>query len=86
MTIDGAVIEEQGQKFALVIVKPTAMQTDHDSNETRSNFQGLFSGLPLILASQDSRGRFEYQGRADIVRFLASINPSRIPWKRYTVS
>jgi hypothetical protein len=45
-----------------------------------------FQGLPIVLASQDSRGVFEYQGRRDIVDFLASIDPSRIPWKHYTIS
>lgn len=61
------------------------MYTDNNSVETRNAFQGLFPGMPLILASQDSQGRFEYQGRKDIVEFLASIDASRIPWKRYTV-
>ena len=86
MKIHGAVVKEQGVTFAIVIVKPSAIQTAHSAAETRANFQGLFPGLPLVLASQDSRGRFEYQGRKDIVEFLASIDASRIPWKEYTFS
>jgi len=83
MTIDGAVVREQGQEFGIVIVKSSAMSS---AAETRATFQGLFPGLPLILACQDSSGVFSYQGRRDIVDFLASIDASRIPWKRYTVS
>ena len=86
MKIHGAVVKEQGVTFAIVIVKPSAIQTTHSAAEARASFQGLFPGLPLVLASQDSRGTFEYQGRKDIVGFLASIDASRIPWKEYTFS
>ena len=87
MTIDGAIIEEQGVTFGIIIVKKSAIQTDQKADETREAFQSQlveFSKIPLILAAQDARGRFEYQGRRDIVEFLASIDPSRIPWKQYT--
>lgn len=86
MQIDGAVVKEQGVTFAIVMVKKTAMQNAQDAAETRAAFQGIFPGMPIVLASQDSRGVFEYHGRPDIVKFLASIAPSRIPWRRYTVS
>ena len=46
----------------------------------------LFRGLPLVLAAQNHRGRFTYYGHSDITKFLASIDPSRIPWKEYTVT
>jgi hypothetical protein len=84
MKIQGAVIKDQGITFAIVIVKASAMQTTSNSANTRTTFQGLFPGLQLVLASQDSRGTFGYQGRKDLVEFLASIDPSRIPWKEYT--
>jgi hypothetical protein len=86
MKIHGAVVKEQGVTFAIVIVKKSSMQTSHESDKTRASMQGLFPGLPIVLASQDSRGLFEYQGRPDLVKFLASIDASRIPWKEYTVS
>jgi hypothetical protein len=64
------------------------MQTDHAANETRTSFQSQiadFSDIPLVLASQDASGRFEYHGRDDIVRFLANLDPARIPWREYTI-
>jgi len=72
--------------FAVVIVKPSAMAASVDSEKTRVAFQGLFPGLPVVLASQDSRGVFSYQGRTDLVGFLASIDASRIPWGEYSAS
>jgi hypothetical protein len=86
MTIQGAIIREQGVTFAVVVVKKSAMQTTSDAAKTRAAFQGLFPGLALVLSSQDSRRVFEYQGRRDLVDFLAAIEASRIPWKEYTVS
>lgn len=83
MKIVGSIVEEQGITFAIVLVKQWAEQTDAEAAKTREAFQAYFPGLPLILASQDSRGVFEYQGRKDIVGFLAGIDPSRIPWKDY---
>jgi hypothetical protein len=87
MTIDGAIIREQGITFGIIIVKQSVISSDSSARESRANFQRLladFSDIPLILAAQDSRGVFEYWGRPDIVDFLASIEASRIPWKTYT--
>lgn len=85
MKIHGAVIIEQEVTFAIIVVKRAAVETDDLVRETRAVFQGLFPGLPLVLASQDEDGEFEYQGREDIVQFLAGIQPWRIPWMEYTV-
>jgi len=88
MTIEGAIIIEQGVTFGIIIVKPHVMDS-FTAHETRAAFQARcaeFASIPLILASQDGSGRFSYQGRRDIVEFLASIDPSRIPWRRYTYS
>ena len=82
----GAVILEQGVTFAIVLVKRSATATQHTANETRAAFQPYFPQLPIVLATQDARGRFEYQGRRDLVRFLAALHPSQIPWKDYTTA
>ena len=87
MRIDGAIIKEQGVTFGIIIVKKHVLSTDSSARQARSNFQSSlseFSGIPLILAAQDSRGVFEYWGRPDIVDFLAAIHASRIPWNTYT--
>lgn len=87
MKIDGAIIKEQGIVFGVIVVKKSAMINQSVADETRKAFQtslAEFSTIPLVLASQDSRGRFEYQGRTDLVNFLASISADRIPWKTYT--
>jgi len=88
MQIDGAIVTEQGVTFSIVIVKSHVIQSQSSADDARAGFVSIadFSGLPMILAAQDARGTFTYQGRTDIVDFLANIDASRIPWKRYTVS
>ncbi len=86
MRVTGAIVREQGISFAIVLVKNYAIQSSFEASRTREAFQPYFSGLPLILAAQDSRGRYEYQGRSDIVDFLASIDSRRIPWAKYSLS
>lgn len=88
MQIDGSIVTEQGLTFAIVVVKSQVIQTQSSADDARRGFSTIvdFAGLPIILAAQDARGVFTYQGRPDIVKFLANIDASRIPWKHYTVS
>jgi hypothetical protein len=88
MEIDGAIVREQGVTFAIIIVKQHVTASPTEANEMRASIQTVrdFVGIPIILASQNSQGTFEYQGRRDIVDFLASIDASRIPWKRYSIT
>lgn len=83
MQFDGALIKEQGVTFAVVIVKPHVLDSTYEQNNARQGFSTVFSGVPIILMAQDSQGVPTYQGRRDIVQFLANVSPSRIPWKRY---
>lgn len=84
MQFEGAVIKEQGVTFAIVIVKSHVI-TSPNREDVRNSFKSFFSNVPIILMSQNSSGTPTYHGKQDIVRFLANIHPSRIPWKRYTV-
>lgn len=86
MTIEGAVIREQGVEFAIVIVKQYVLNNRLEADETIAEFQPVFGGLPVVLMAQDGRGRPTYYGRPDIARFLANVPVSRIPWHRYTVN
>ena len=86
MKIQGAEIREQGVEFAIVVVKKWVVDSRLEANRAIEAFSPFFPGLPLVLAAQDHRCQFIYYGRDDISRFLASIHPSRIPWKEYTFS
>lgn len=84
MRVQGAVINEQGQTFAVVIVKPHVVQNHSQAANMIESFTPVF-GVPVVLMAQDSRGRATYYGRKDIARFLASVPVQAIPWKEYTI-
>lgn len=81
---DGALIKEQGVTFAIILVKPSVLHSS-EKESVRNDFSSVFGYVPTILASQTNRG-MTYDGRKDIVKFLANIHPGRIPWKKYTIS
>ena len=78
MSFDGAVITEQRVTFAIVVVKPSVLNSVH-KEEIRREFSGY-------LMAQNNRGVPTYDGRRDIVKFLSHVHPSRIPWKHYHVA
>lgn len=85
MRVQGAVIREQGQTFAVVIVKPHVVQNRAEANEAIAGLMPVF-GVPIVLMTQDGRGRPTYFGRPDIARFMSNVPLSAIPWKEYTIN
>jgi hypothetical protein len=86
MTIEGAIVNEKGVTFGIVIVKPHVLQNKSTADNLIVACQGLLKVVPVVLMAQDSRGTPTYRGRKDIVAFLASIDFRRIPWKKYTLN
>jgi hypothetical protein len=86
MKLQGAVVKEQGVTFAIVIVKQFVIQSQIEFQKAATAFSNYFPGVPIILMAQNSRGIPTYRGRKDIVKFLANLHPSQIPWKEYTFS
>lgn len=86
MRMIGSVIQEQGVTFALVLVKKHVIDNRIDADRTIESLAKYFPGLSIVLAAQDGQGQFSYYGRDDISRFLAAIDPTRIPWNEYSVT
>lgn len=86
MKLQGAVIKEQGITFAILIVKENVMHSQHLADEALASARGLFRPHPTVLMSQNYRGRPEFYGRKDIVKFLANVPIETIPWKEYTIN
>ena len=84
--IEGAVIREQGVTFAVVIVHPSVIQNAFEAGRAIQSFQPIFSGMPVVLMAQDSRGRPTYYGRRDLSQFMSTVPLKAVPWQRYTVN
>jgi hypothetical protein len=86
MRIQGAVIREQGQTFAVVVVQRHVIDHQSTAADAIAGFRPVFPGLPVVLMAQDGSGRPTYYGRHDISRFLASVPMRAIPWREYTLN
>lgn len=86
MHFQGAVIKEQGQTFAIVVVKSHVVQNRASASDAVRTFSPTFGGMPVILMAQDSRGRPTYFGRPDIARFLSRTPLGAIPWREYAIN
>jgi len=85
MQFEGAVIKEQGVKFAVVIVKRNVIRNKAKAEDLTREFQTVFTGLPVVLMAQDSKGVPTYYGRRDISKFMANVPLEAVPWKKYTI-
>jgi hypothetical protein len=57
MTIEGALIREQGISFAIVSVKSHILDSSTEAQRTVTALRPVFGGVPVILMAQDGRGR-----------------------------
>jgi len=86
MQIQGAVIKEQGQTFAVVVVQPHVVGNQSEAKSAIVSLTPVFGGVPVVLMAQDSRGTPTYFGRPDIARFMSHVPLRAIPWKQYTIN
>lgn len=86
MKFQGAVIKEQGVRFALVVVKSHVVQNRNEADKAIEAFGPVFPGISIILMAQDSRGTPTYYGREDISRYMANVPLDAVPWKEYTLN
>ena len=86
MQFQGAVIEEQGVTFGILIVKPHVLNDATRRDALVSEGSRLFGGIPTVLMAQASNGRPRYYGRSDISKFMAAVPIAAIPWKKYTIN
>jgi hypothetical protein len=85
MRFQGAVVREQGQTFAIVVVRSSVLASTSQAQQAIASFGSVFPGMPVVLMAQDSRGRPTYYGRSDISRFLSKVPLQSIPWREYTL-
>ena len=85
MRFQGAVIEERGVTFGLLIVKRHVLNSAAERDAVQVQASRLFGGIPTVLMAQDHQGVPEYYGRRDIVNFMANVPLEAVPWKESTI-
>ena len=86
MQFQGAVIQEQGVTFGILIVQEHILNDLTRRDALVKKASRLFGGIPTVLMVQDFNGTPTYYGRSDIAEFMASVPLEAVPWKEYTVS
>lgn len=85
MNFDGAVINERGTRFGIMVVKTHVLNDTRRRDQLVNQASRVFGGIPTVLMGQQS-GRARYYGRADIVRFMTKVPVAAVPWKRYRLT
>lgn len=86
MTFDGAIIREQGVTFGVMIVKEHALGDVSRRDSLVAQASNVFGGIPTVLMAQAHSGAATYYGRTDIVKFMAKVPLSAVPWKQYRLA
>lgn len=87
MTVDGAIIKEQGVTFGIIVVKPHVLNDGGSRDDLVRQASQVFGGIPTILMAQSGNGRrARYYGRSDLVRFMRNVPIEAVPWKRYRLN
>ena len=87
MQLEAALVKEQGQTFAVVVVRSSVHTGgDRTLREAAQSFRPVFPGVPIVLMWQDARGVPTYWGRSDLVRFLSGLHITQLPWQRWSLT
>jgi hypothetical protein len=83
MNVVGSVMVEQGVSFAVIQVHAYTVETPSEAEDAIQTYGKLFPGLPVVLMAIAGGRAPMYWGREDIAKFMATVPPTRIPWRYY---
>jgi hypothetical protein len=87
MTLDGAVLSEQGMTFALATVPFALLKDPREAVVLLAGLQEhVFPGLPVVLMTREWSGMPRYYGDPECSRVMHGVHVSRIAWSRYTLA
>ena len=82
MKITAALTREQGQTFVVVLVKDRVLTSPTQRQEMTGWAEATFGVRAALLAENSGKT----WGDRDIVRWLANVHPSQLPWREYNYS
>ena len=85
MSIDAALVREQGVTFAVVAVKSHVLAASNRDAVARS-LGDHWGGVPVVLMAKERRGTAKFYGRSDLVQFLRHVPLGALPWKSWRLS
>jgi hypothetical protein len=77
-----ALIKEQGAEFAVVCVRDSVIDNPTEREELLRWWAAHLARPVALMGSQRHRS----YGRRDIVGWLESVDPARLPWRQLNVA
>ncbi len=77
-----ALVRDQGVEFGVVVVQDHIIENSSERDGLVSWWCGQLGRPVALMGGQRHRA----YGRRDIVNWLGSIDPSRLPWRQITVN
>lgn len=81
MTGQVALVREQGQNFAVLLVRAPVLRNFTERQELMRFGEQEF-GVRTALLGEDGRT----WGPDDVVRWLGGIHPEQLPWREFSIS
>lgn len=76
-----ALVREQGQDFAVVVVKDHVVRSPNERQQTIAWAEQEFGVRAVLMGEHGSTW-----GDRDIVRWLENVPVEALPWREYTVN
>ena len=86
LNFSAAIVKENDNGFAVVLVKTEIVRNLARARMVSAGCSTVFVGTPIVLAAQDSAGRFSFHGRKDLIKILCKLEPTQLLWKRYALA
>ena len=83
-TLTAALVREQGVTFAVALMKDHVLDNPMLADQQIRAVAAAL-GCPLVVLMGEGNRRLR-GNRRDVVDFVASIHPSRLPWKEYRIA
>lgn len=85
LRFSAAIVKEKDCRFAVVLVKTGIVQDPTRATLVSAACSTVIVGTPIVLAAQDSSGRFLFHGRSELISILRNHEPTELLWKRYAL-
>ncbi len=83
-TMTAALVRKQGVTFAVALAKDHVISNPTKASQLIATVMQIVGCSLVVLMGERSR---KLRGnRRDVVDFVASVHPSRLPWRKYTLS
>jgi hypothetical protein len=85
MKFEGAVVEENGVKFAVVKVEKDIFEVTGRARDRMVTYQRVFPDMAVVLMSGEPGAPPNFYGRPDIVRTMMAADLDTIKWQEYSL-